>query len=327
MKGPPQTPTATAERVRTRLRLLLPAPVKVVAKACYNAVDPIRVRRYRAASGDRRPVPPGALRARSGRPGIELFVDSASQSADELEAALAITGRSLSDLDCVLDFGCGCGRVLAELERRRRERGPALFGCDIDAEAIRWAQGHHPRLRLSVSPANPPLPYADAAFDLVYSSSVFTHIDADAQRGWLEEMTRVLRPGGLALISVYGRHAFDGYRSGRLLGVSRDFQQRLARHDSLDGPGIVFAPYARSIWKNFNFAGSSDAYGITFNSEDYIRREWARCLDVVAVLPRAWWLSTQDLVILEQPRLGHETLAVAGRSGRGERMSPAGREG
>jgi SAM-dependent methyltransferase len=309
MAEQPQTRARIGERSRTRLRLLLPAPLKHVGKAFSDSVDPLRIRRYHATSGDLRPVPPGALRARSGRPGIQLFIDSARRSADELEAALAAAGRSLPDFDRVLDFGCGCGRVLGELERRG-ESGPALFGCDIDGEAIEWAQSHLAGVRLARNGLNPPLPYPDATFDLVYSSSVFTHIDADAQRGWLQAIKRVLRPGGLALISVYGEHAFDGYRSGRLLGVSRDFQSRLADYGSLDGPGIVFAPYGRSAWNNFNFVGTSEAYGITFNSESYVRREWSKHLDVVTVLPRSWWFTSQDLVVLENPRRERETLAA-----------------
>jgi SAM-dependent methyltransferase len=295
-----QSLISSGSRSATKLRLLLPAPLKPVAKAARNSVDPLLIRRYRATSGDRRPIPPSRLRARTGRPGIGPFFASARQSADDLVLALHAAGRSLPEFDAVLDFGCGCGRILQELSRRS-DGGPRLFGCDVDADAIAWAQRSYPNLQLVSTGFNPPLPYREDDFDLVYSSSVFTHLDAGGQRTWLEEFKRVLRPGGLAVISVYGEDAFRGYRSGELVGVSRDFRDRLSRYESLDSAGIVFEPYERSTWNNFNFVGVDEVYGMTFDGEAYVRREWSKSLDVTAVLPRSWWSSHQDLVILRKP--------------------------
>ena len=150
------------ERWKGWLRLWLPGPVRRTARAVSNAIDPIRIVQYRARTGDRRPLPPGALRARSGRPGIGLYVASAERSADELEAALATRGRRLSDLEDVLEFGCGCCRVLSALEQRASER-QTLHGCDVDAAAIRWAARNHPAIQLAVTGAKPPLPYADSS--------------------------------------------------------------------------------------------------------------------------------------------------------------------
>lgn len=47
----------------------------------------------------------------------------------------------------------------------------------------------------------PPLPYGDAQFDLVYALSVFTHMHEENARAWLAELARVVRPGGLALLT------------------------------------------------------------------------------------------------------------------------------
>jgi SAM-dependent methyltransferase len=286
------------ERWKGWLRLWLPGPVRRTARAVSNAIDPIRIVQYRARTGDRRPLPPGALRARSGRPGIGLYVASAERSADELEAALATRGRRLSDLEDVLEFGCGCCRVLSALEQRASER-QTLHGCDVDAAAIRWAARNHPAIQLAVTGAKPPLPYADSSFDLVYASSVFTHLDSDAQQRWIEEIGRILRPGGVAMISTQGEYAFDSYRSRRLIGASREILKRLTSYASLEDAGMVFEPYRRTFWNTFNFAGREGPYGFTFNSPSQVRRDWSRRLDVVEVIPSCWWSGTQDLVILE----------------------------
>jgi len=176
-----------------------------------------------------------------------------------------------------------------------------LFGCDVDEQAVDWARVQYADLHLASTSFSPPLPYPDAKFDLVYSSSVFTHLDADAQLAWLHEFERVLSPGGVALISVYGEDALQRYRSGDLLGVSRNFRSRLGRHESLAKAGVIFEPYASLAWNNFNFSLSGKRYGITFDGETYVRTEWSKVLDVIAVFPRSWWYEIQDLVLLSKP--------------------------
>jgi SAM-dependent methyltransferase len=131
---------------------------------------------------------------------------------------------------------------------------------------------------------------------------VLTHIDDQAQLLWLAELRRILRPGGVAVVSVYGEYAFEGYRSGQLRGITRDIRERLGTHESLHAAGAVFAPYRRTALNTFNFVGGDEAYGISFNSPGQVRREWTSALDVVEILPRSWWSTGQDLVILEKPR-------------------------
>jgi SAM-dependent methyltransferase len=264
-----------------------------------NVLDPIVRKRYRSRTGDTRQIPPGALRGRAGSPNIEVFFGTAHECVDSVETALQVADRSLADLESVLDFGCGCGRVLQELASRV---GPAvsLHGCDVDPQAIDWTARHYRDLHLTRTDFNPPLPYPDQTFDLVYSSSVFTHLDRTSQLDWLDELWRVMCPGALALISIHGEHAASEYRSGAELGVSRAFGKRLQGSD-LRNEGVLFVPHPRSRWNDFGFVGRAAAstYGMTFNSAAHVRDEWSRSLRVVTILPRSWW-SIQDLVVLER---------------------------
>jgi SAM-dependent methyltransferase len=129
----------------------------------------------------------------------------------------------------VLDFGCGCARVLDALGRS----WPAgeLVGVDVDAEAIAWCQAHLASTASFVhGPDEPPLPFASGSFDLVYAVSVFTHLSPARQEVWLDELLRVLAPGGTAIITIYGsrvsmslnakarRALQQGSRRGRLIG-------------------------------------------------------------------------------------------------------------
>jgi SAM-dependent methyltransferase len=152
------------------------------------------------------PVPGDELMARvAGGADRTSFFWSGRESVRELERTLAIVARSLDSFESILDFGCGCVRMLLwreELGRTRR-----LFGTDIDGQAIDWCRQNIPWAQVSVNEAQPPLSFADGRFDLVFNHSVFTHIDERRQDQWLSELRRVVRPGGLIVLSVHGEVA------------------------------------------------------------------------------------------------------------------------
>ncbi|MBX3411489.1 MAG: class I SAM-dependent methyltransferase [Pirellulales bacterium] len=102
----------------------------------------------------------------------------------------------------ILDWGCGCGRTLRWLLGNEAWR-QNYRGCDVDTQAIEWLREHVP-CPVSVCHDNPPLPYPDATFDGLFAFSVLTHIPPENHRAWYEEIRRVLRPGGLALLTVQG---------------------------------------------------------------------------------------------------------------------------
>jgi SAM-dependent methyltransferase len=53
---------------------------------------------------------------------------------------------------------------------------------------------------------------------LIYALSVFSHLDEPLQRAWLAEFRRLLRPGGLLVLSVLGerlRHRLSAEEQSR----------------------------------------------------------------------------------------------------------------
>jgi SAM-dependent methyltransferase len=103
--------------------------------------------------------------------------------------------------DRVLDLGCGEGAFCAELAAS----GAEPVGADVAEAALGRARRRHPGVRFELVPAHGPLPFADAAFDVVWASEVIEHV-ADTAR-WLSEVRRVLRPRGrlLATTPYHGR--------------------------------------------------------------------------------------------------------------------------
>jgi SAM-dependent methyltransferase len=238
-------------------------------------------------------IPPRRLRARTGAPGAEAFVRGGAEAASELQAAYEVANRgSLSAVRSILDLGCGSARVLPHVARLApRAR---CTGADIDAAAIAWAADHHPSMRWERSSFRPPLPFGDAEFDLVYSISVFSHLDAVLQDAWLAEVARVLAPGGVALLSVHGAHAFDRFRAGDVASgwCARDAFRRA----ELGAGEFAFVRYRRSVWNEGDLPGVEGDYGLAFHGAEYVRSHWSRWFSLVGVVERGL-TDWQDVVV------------------------------
>jgi SAM-dependent methyltransferase len=92
----------------------------------------------------------------------------------------------------ILVDGCGIGLYVKHLA----ELGYNTLGLDIDFERV--AAGAHSGVEQLHVAAGERLPYPDATFDAVLSHEVVEHVADD--RLAAQEMVRVLRPGGRAIV-------------------------------------------------------------------------------------------------------------------------------
>jgi ubiquinone/menaquinone biosynthesis C-methylase UbiE len=145
----------------------------------------------------------------------ELFDRYASRYADTVNASIGASGESVeyfawlkADLmrraysgsppTSVLDFGCGTGLSTRAL-RGVFPATTTVTGADPSEDSIRSAvkqqasDGGDVSFRVSTDER---LPFADSAFDAVFTACVFHHIDRGDHVRWLREIRRVLAPGG-----------------------------------------------------------------------------------------------------------------------------------
>lgn len=122
--------------------------------------------------------------------------------ADLLVDAAERCGHALAADARVLDFGCSSGRHLRVLRAWRSD--VSWMGCDPNRPAIEWARAHLPGVEFFVSPQEPPLDLESGSLDLAYAISVWSHFASDAAERWLAEMHRLIRPGGLLVLTVQG---------------------------------------------------------------------------------------------------------------------------
>jgi SAM-dependent methyltransferase len=167
--------------------------------------------------------------------GVMMYLQTVEEFGFDLRAARA-----------VLDFGCGAAKNTRLLRGIRDLR---LVGTDVNAAQIEWARKHVPGVEFHVNELQPPLRFAeDDTFDLVTAASVFTHIRFDLQRPWLDEIRRILRPGGYFLCTVAGLDHIE-------IQLSPELQQRLRDEGGVtlgpEDPGVSYATKAAGSWDVF----------------------------------------------------------------------------
>ncbi|NSY21868.1 class I SAM-dependent methyltransferase [Agrobacterium vitis] len=124
-------------------------------------------------------------------------------AAMDVVRLVAAAGEEFSRFSSVLDFGCGCGRVLAGFEGLFSNH-VRLVGCDINPKLVDFAKRSFPFAEIYQTDLMPPLPFGPATFDFIYSSSVFTHMSSVSMRKWAQELSRVMRGGGVLVVSFHG---------------------------------------------------------------------------------------------------------------------------
>jgi SAM-dependent methyltransferase len=150
------------------------------------------------------PLPPDELiELVSGHRDRAQFAASRQPAVDAIVSLLGEVGINVADLRTILDFGCGCGRILAGWEDVLSPKAK-LFGCDINADLVAFCQANIRYAEVVRANRMPPLPYPDDVFDLVYAASVYTHMTMPAMLQWTGELARILQPGGHALVTTMG---------------------------------------------------------------------------------------------------------------------------
>ena len=156
----------------------------------------------KSAPPDMPPVPPpDIIYLVVGNFDQQSFHESGLSLNGYIRSILQENGQDPAALGSILDFGCGCGRVVrhwADLENT------SIHGSDYNPVLIDWCRNNLHFARFSINGLAPPLEYDDDSFDFIYAISVFTHLPQDLQDAWIEEMKRVLAPGGLLLVTTHG---------------------------------------------------------------------------------------------------------------------------
>ncbi len=188
----------------------------------------------------------------------EWFFQGGKQGVQTLIDTLAREGKKLEQCESILDFGCGCGRVIRHLKKYDSVR---VHGSDCNVAAIRWCDEHLNFAEFGSNLLEPPLRYVKHTFDFVYAFSIFTHLPERLQVAWLHEFRRVLKPRGYLLLTVAGAWYLDHMTPAE-------------RTDYQNGNLVV---------REEDMAGYNEC--LAFHPEAYVRRLVAKDFEVAAFIP------------------------------------------
>jgi SAM-dependent methyltransferase len=221
-------------------------------------------------------LPPDSVMQRAG--GATSYLEHGVSALGLVLTSLAIA-KPPASFERILDWGCGAGRITRHLAKV--VDASRVHGCDIDGEAIGWAQQNLLGPQFDRVDPYPPTRFEDGFFDGVYGISVMTHLDEAAQRLWLEELRRITRPGAALSLSVIGEKLRATNLPPELAG---EFERT---------GFAVFVPGYSEWFQDFSHEGY---YQEAFHTPEYVERVWGEYFDVLEYMETGH----QDLVVLRR---------------------------
>ena len=238
--SPGQSVGASGISLDRAVRKLFPSTSKLtfnpLFRTAVNAFDVIP----RLVFPEFRTLPPNHLRIRVGV-GNRILNNQTHFLVHARDFWMFVFCEGIADMQSdILDIGVGCGRWahwLRDYNFRGRCFGGTYVGIDIDEEAIEWCRKNYDAERFrfhhssdasvsynQITGARVPyrIPAADAAFDLVFSNSLLTHLLEAELENYLRESYRLLKAGGAMMHSHFNiEHPPATY------GTRHTFQHRL----------------------------------------------------------------------------------------------------
>jgi len=191
------------QRVVSLLRHLRILPLAEQGRYLWEVMRKRRSNEAIVRANPEKPFPPYRLLYET-TSGVDypLFYEVGRQLADHIHklASSHVEGK----LSSICEWGCGLGRVIMHMPQLSRPEELQAFGTDYNESAIAWAKAHLPEVDFRPNQLEPPLPFEENHFDCLYSTSVYTHLSEKAHYDWLKENLRVVRPGGVVIMTTHG---------------------------------------------------------------------------------------------------------------------------
>jgi len=103
----------------------------------------------------------------------------------------------------ILEWGCGPARIIRHLPRLLND-SCEIYGSDYNSKTIEWCKENIPGIKFSKNNLQPPLEFEGNFFDIIYATSVFTHLSEEMHYAWFVELKRILKKNGIIFLTTHG---------------------------------------------------------------------------------------------------------------------------
>lgn len=218
--------------------------------------------------------------------GKEHYFNVGLSALDCINKGINVSGKNISDINKILDFPCGYGRVLRFIKS-------FFANADIYAAEISESYLNFCRDTFGVKVINSHKNFnkivLNEKFDLIWCGSLFTHLNSRRFYKLLNFFESHLENSGLLIFSVHGRFAYNNIRN---------FDYGLRLHQK---------SWVRFRYNLFNFAYvnylKQFGYGVSFCKPSWVcsNIEKFTNLKLIAYMEKAWD-NHHDIVVCKREK-------------------------
>ena len=182
-----------------------------------------------------------------------------------------IKKHNIKTIKSIYEWGCGPMRVLRQLPNYFPNNNIKFYGSDYNKTSVVWASKNFPNFNISLNDLNPPLPYPDNHFDVIYCISVFTHLSETVSIKYIDDIYRILKKDGIFISTFHGdmnskvlnQKEYSLYKTGNFI----------ERGNVLEGSRI-FASYHPDLFIKKNFSKFKILEKIKCTKKNMFEQDW-----------------------------------------------------
>jgi len=220
----------------------------------------------------------------------DRMLREASMLYSHVRDTAKLYGAPLERSSKILDFGCAWGRIARYFLRDIALEN--LYGVDVVPELVAACRKSFNSDNFDVIQQKGKLPHAKNTFDVAFANSVFSHLTPELNLKWMREIHRVLKPGGLAMLTIVTKEKFDVMAIGSKTWIdSLGFDVEVAKQDVLDG---------KFVWQSTQRGGELTGYGLAIIPPQWIEENWGQHFEGLDMITDYH----QVIVVLRKKKLG-----------------------